>query len=217
MNIIKTLLILLLIYSNNLYAWINNPDNLRGPEQYGVFYINEIPPQYFEDFYQLYNKRLYYNEDNIRVNLYYLDRALRSPFRHPSKALCLSKTKEEENRYRTLLKMHVTVKIMQNLMTLGALYDKKNIYYFNRPFKKDLIKSLNYAKFYYTRAKVYWKQVLGYAEKANQYKVRISIDYLEDEIYLINNKNREVDWDYDYTIDLHLSLLEKNLQKLNSN
>ncbi len=214
MNFFKYSIILLLIIGIDLHAGINNPDKLRGPAQYGVFFFNQLPPQYIEDYYELYNKRLYYNEDNIRVNIHYMEKALRSSFRHPSKALCLLKTKEEGQKYKLLLKMDIYIKIMKNYLTLGSLYDKKNIYYFNMPFKKDLIKSLNYAKYYYKKAKEYWVYVKRYAEQCNKFKVRISLDYLEDELYLINNKDKEVDWDYKYTIDLHLGILEENLKKL---
>ncbi|MBU1076277.1 MAG: hypothetical protein KKH98_03225 [Spirochaetes bacterium] len=210
------LIIIVLLAAGSLSAGINNPDNIQGVEQYGLFYINQKPPEYFEDFYQLYNKRLYYGEDNIRANMRYLFTALRSQFRHPSKALCLLKNEQEEKKYKALLTMHVYVKIMQNYLTLGSLYDKRYIYHFNMPFKEDLKKSLQYAKFYYTKAKQYWQKVLKYAGDASGYKERISIAYLEDELYFILNRNEEVDWDYEYTFNLHLSHLEKNLRKLDS-
>lgn len=210
-NLILLILCLLIL---PVYAGVNNPDKLKGSEQYGVFYINEIPPQYAEDFYQLYNKRLYYNEDNVRVNIYYLSRAIRAPFRHASKALCLLKTEDEAKKYRSLLIMHFYIKIMQNYLTLGTMYDKKNIYFFNRPFKKDLLKSLKYARFYYGKAKEYWKYVLRFADKANKINSRIDIDSLEDELFCIINRQEFVDWDYDYTFNLHLSILEDNLKKL---
>ena len=211
------IILFLLIFINLLNSGINNPDNLKGPEQYGVFFINEIPPQYFEDFYLFYRERLYYNEHNMWVNIHYLLKAIHCPFRHASKALCLLKTEDEGAKYKKLLIMHVYFKIMQNYLYLGALYDKKNIYYFNMPFKEDLIKSLNRAKKFYNIAGDYWKKVLKFTAEADKIKTRISIDYLEDELYLILNREKEVDWDYDYTINLHLSILEENLNKLKKN
>ncbi len=216
----KKLLIIMsfsLFFSSLLYSGVNNPDNLKGPEQYGVFFINELPPQYFEDFYLFYRERLYYNEHNIWVNIHYLLKAINSPFRHSSKALCLLKTEKEGARYKRLLIMHAYLKIMQNYLFLGSLYDKKKIYYFNMPFKEDLTKSLNRAKKFYNIAKDYWKTVLKFAAETDRIKARVSIDYLEDELYLILNHKKEVDWDYDYTINLHLSILEENLNKLKKN
>jgi len=210
-------IILLLVYTNGAYTNANNPDNIQGPEQYGIFFINEMPPQYFEDFYLLYRERLYYSEHNMWVNIRYLLKAIHSPFRHPSKALCLLKTVEEGEKYKKLMIMHAYFKVMQNYLYLGALYDKKYIYYFNMPFKEDLIKSLTKAKGFYKIAGDFWKKVLKYADDANKLKARIAIDHLEDELYLILNRKKEVDWDYDYTINLHLSLLEKNLEKLKKN
>lgn len=211
---LKFIFIIFIIYSNILNAELNNPLKLKGPEQYGVFFINQKPPEYLEDYYQLYAERLYYNEDNIRVNVYFLEKGLHAPFRHPSKALCLLKTEDEGKRYKNLLIMRMYLKIMQNYLILGALYDKKNIYYFNLDFKEDLKKSLTIAQYYYTLSKDYWKKVLNYADKANRIKAKIEIETLENELYLILNRENEVDWDYDYTIGLHLSLLDANLKKL---
>lgn len=211
------IIIFLLIFINILSSGVNNPDNLRGPQQYGVFFINEKPPAYFEDYYLLYRKRLYYNEDNIWGNIHFLLTAINSPFRHPSKALCLLKTEEEGKKYKKLLIMHLYLLIMKDYLTLGSQYDKKYIYYFNMPFKEDLIKSLNNAKKFYNIAKDFWKKVLQYSDAADKIKARTSIDYLEDELYFILNREKEVDWDYDYTIKLHLSILEKNLKKLGKN
>ena len=106
---------------------------------------------------------------------------------------------------------------MQNYLTLGALYDKKYIYYYNMPFREDLIKSLNKAKKYYNLAFDFWKVVLKYAEKTDKIKTRIPMEFLEDELYSIQNRTKEVDHDYDFTINLHLNHLEKNLKKLNKN
>ncbi len=205
---------IILLCSNSLSAELNNPLKLKGPEQYGVFFINQKPPEYLEDYYQLYAERLYYNEENIRVNVYYLTKGLHSPFRHASKALCLLKNEEEGKRYKNLVIMRMYLKIMQNYLLLGALYDKKNIYYFNMDFKEDLKKSLTIAKYYYNLSRDYWKKVLNYAEKANSISAKIEIESLENELYLISHRDTEVDWDYDYTIDLHLNLLNENLKKL---
>lgn len=213
----KTLILLicfLILFLSLLVGEVNNPLKLREPEQYGVFFINQLPPEYVEDYYLLYVERLYYDEDNARLNIYFLEKALIAPFRYPSKALCLLPTKDSEKKYQQLLKMHFYLKIMQNYLYIGALYDKKNIYYFHKDFKKDLVKSLNYAKFYYNYAQNYWKKVVETANQANMINEKVNIEFLENELYLILNRETEVDWDYDYTINLHLSTLNDNLKKL---
>jgi hypothetical protein len=198
----------------SLRGGVNNPLNLKGPEQYGVFFINQKPPEYLEDYYQLYAEHLYYGEDGIRLNAYFLEKGARSPFRHPSKALCLLRNEQEGKRYRNLIFMRMNLKIMQNYLTLAHLYDKKDIYYFNMDFKEDLIKSFTTAKYYYTLARDYWKKVLSYADRANAVAAVTTWDALENELYLVTNRETEVDWDYDYTIGLHLGLLNANLKKL---
>ena len=55
-----------------------------------------------------------------------------------------------------------------------------------------------------------WKNI----GKISRINSRIELDFLEEELYYILNREKEVDWDYDYTINLHLSVLEKNLNKL---
>jgi len=201
------------LYLHGVVGMTNWAKKLKGVQLYGVFFINELPPEYFEDFYNLYTKRLDYDEDNIRFNIHILNLALSYPFRHPSRALCLLKTVDEGKRYKRLLVMDAYFKIMKDYLTLGSLYDKKIIYYFNMPFKKDLKESLGYAKYYYNLAKDYWKKVLYYAGEANKINARVDIDSLEDELYKILHRDKFVDWDYDYTFKLHLKKLEANLKK----
>ncbi len=214
---ILIILLMVLLNGNHIYGGVtitNYAKGLKGPSLYGVYFINKKPPEFLEDYFQLYSKRMYYGEDEILLNVYFLKKALVSPFRHPSKALCLLKTKTEQKKYQALLKMHLNLKIMQNYLLLGRLYDKRIIYFFNMPFKEDLIKSLKIAKYYYNLAKTYWKKVLAYANEAGKINARIDIEYLENELYLILNRDKEVDWDYDYTFKLHLTKLENNLKKL---
>lgn len=208
------LLLLILCAGNSLKAEINNPLKLKGPEQYGVFFINQKPPEYLEDYYQLYAERLYYNEEDMRLNVYFLEKGLRSPFRHPSRALTLLRNENEGKRYKNLIIMRMHLKIMQNYLALAHLYDKKEIYYFNLDFREDLKKSFAQAKYYYTLARDYWKKVLVWADKADRVGAVTAWDALENELYLIKNRDTEVDWDYDYTIALHLKLLEANMKKL---
>jgi len=210
----KIFFIILIIDSLYSETITNYAKGLKGPSLYGVYFINKKPPEYLEDYFQLYSERLYYGEDEIKLNIYFLERGLNSPFRNPSKALCLLDNPLKKKKYEILLKMHLNLKIMQNYLLLGRLYDKRIIYYFNMPFKEDLKKSLNIAKFYYNKAKEYWEKVLIYANSAGKINETIPIDWLENELYLISNRDKEVDWDYDYTFKLHLNKLESNLKKL---
>ncbi len=211
------LIIILFILTFNLAAQpviTNYARGLKGVELYGVYFINKKPPEYLEDYYELYYERLYYGEENIDLNLYFLNKALNSPFRPENKALCLLETEKHRDKYRLLLKMHIYLKIMQNYLLLGRLYDKPRLYFFNLPFKKDLLKSFEIAKKNYKKAKEYWKKVLEYAQKANRYDVYVPLDHLEDELYRIINRDKEVDWDYDYIIDFHLNRLNRNIRYL---
>ncbi|MDD5067442.1 MAG: hypothetical protein PHF84_10405 [bacterium] len=210
----RNIIIILLFIICPVGAEINNPLKLKGPEQYGVFFINQKPPEYLEDYYQLYAERLCYNEEDIRLNVYFLEKGLRSSFRHPSKALCLLRNEQEGKKYKNLIIMHMYLKIMQNYLTLAHQYDKKEIYYFNLDFRDDIKKSFATAKYYYNLARDYWKKVLAYAEKAGRTNAMTAWDHLENELYLILNRDQEVDWDYDYTISLHLNVLEANLKQL---
>ena len=118
-NIILAVIVLLYFIPLNLKAVIgmtNWAKKLKGSQLYGVFFINELPPEYFEDFYNLYSKRLYYNEDNIRFNIHIINLALSYPFRHPSKALCLLKTLDEGKRYKRLLVMDAYLRIMKDYL-----------------------------------------------------------------------------------------------------
>ncbi len=171
----------------------------------------ETVPHYVEDYYKLYGMKLYYNENSLRKNIFYLQRALRSKFRHPSNALVKVELKKEYKKYRKLMFMHINLLIMRNILKIATRYDKRKIYFHDITFSEDISKSLVIAKKYYKDAFPYWKRAKKYAKEASKIKITTELSQFESERYRIKTK----DLDYKRIIDNHIKKLSVKQKKLN--
>ncbi len=181
--------------------------------RYFLYYINQPPIYYAEDFYLLYAKRCYYGEEEINLNIVFMQGALKSPYRPAYDSLVPIHSEIEHEKYRNLLKMHMNIRILQDYLTLGRLYDMQTIYFYHADFKDDLIQSLQRAEYYYLIAQDYWIEVKKYAVDAyTMREVQINLDNLEDEMRLI--VQRDVDWQYDRILNIHLAKVRANIEKL---
>lgn len=169
-------------------------------------------PHYVEDFYKLYGMKLYYNENSLRKNIYYLQHALNSKFRHPSKTLVKVESKKEYKKYRKLLFMHINLLIMKNILKIATRYDKKRIYFHDITFAEDISKSLEIAKKYYKDAIPYWNQAKKYATAASKIKITTELSNFESERFRIKTK----DLDYKRIINNHIKKIDIKQKKLNS-
>jgi hypothetical protein len=196
-------------------VFTNSAEDRIGYASWGVYYLNQPPVYYAEDYYSLYARRNYYNEPEINLNIVYMQGALKSPFRPAYKALVPLHTELEQKKYRSLIRMHCNLRILQDYLYLGRQYDMQDLYFYHKEFKDDLIKSLRTAKFQYETAQGYWTEVKRHAVDA--YLLRetaVGLDDLEDEMELI--VTRDVDWQYDRILRVHLDKVEANLRRLES-
>ena len=181
--------------------------------RYFLYYINQPPIYYAEDYYKLYARSSYYGEDEINLNILYMQGALKSPYKPAYDSLVPIHSLVEHEKYRNLLKMHMNVRILQDYLYLGRLYDMQTIYFYHDEFTEDLIKSLQRAEYYYQIAQDYWTDVKKYAVDAyTMREVRIELDNLEDEMRSI--VQRDVDWQYDRILKIHLGKVRANIEKL---
>ncbi len=188
-----------------------DPNSFFG--RYCLYYINQPPVYYAEDFYELYARRSYYGEEEINLNILFMQGALQAPYRPAYKSLVPIHTEREHEKYRNLLKMHANVRILQDYLYLGRIYDMQKIYFYHEPFQEDLIKSLQRAEYYYLLARDYWTDVKRHAVDAYVMKdIRIPIDHLEDEMRFI--VQRDVDWQFDRIIAVHLAKVRAHLESL---
>jgi hypothetical protein len=180
---------------------------------YGLYFRNQPPVYYAEDYYKLYSQPDYYTEGDIDLNILFMQGALKQPFRPAYKALVPCLTERQHEKYKDLLRMHMNIRIMQDYLLLGRQYDMTELYYYQKPVTEDLIKSLTIAEGYYLKAASTWSEVRRWAAESYIIKeVRVDLDSLEDEAVLIIG--REVDWQYDRIIAKHLARVSANLEKL---
>lgn len=188
------------------YAW---------PIELWNHHLNQPPVYFAEDFYQLYAQRNYYGEDEINLNIVFMQGALKSPFRLEHKALIPIHYPREHEKYRYLIRMHLNFRIMKDYLYLGRLYDMPELYYWHRRETKQLIRSMKFAKYYYQMSRNYWEEVKKWAVEAyaiNDYF--IDLDHLEDEMTFI--VTRQIDWQFDRIINMNLAKVQHNLEKLHS-
>jgi len=185
----------------------------KWPANFGIYYLNQPPVYYAEDFYELYAKRNYYGESEINLNIIYMQGALKSPFRPAYKALVPLHSKRIALKYQNLLKMHMNLRILKDYLYLGRLYDMPKLYFYHKKEVDDLIKSLQFAEYYYKIANNYWTEVKKQAVNAFLISdVYIDLDNLEDEMNFI--VTRRVDWQFDRIIKINLLKVQDNLKKL---
>ena len=162
---------------------------------------------YAEQFYNLYHQNLYRYPEDYQENIWFLERALRSPFANPLNALAKIDNPKEWERYRYLFYMHLNLELVNQYRGLASKFDKREAYFYNYPWKSANLDSLETAESCYQAALAYWEEALTWWAKLH------TIDYLhldeleewEDEKYRID----QGELDYGEFISLDLARLER--------
>ena len=161
---------------------------------------------YAEQYYKLYHLHFYQYPDDCMENIYYLEQALKADFCNPLYALAKIGNKREWERYKYLFKMHMYLKLIQLYLTLGSGYDKQIAYFYNAPWKKQNLESLEIAEQVYKTALGYWDEAKKWSKKVKRIFVHLEeIQYWEDEHYRIETG----ELDYNDIIQSHLVRLYK--------
>jgi len=191
MNVKGLILVLFLLLTSILHAedyqyqYFKEKD--RGKYTPFSDYIPQIRLHYQTVPHLLYGLKQHYNENTLRKNIDRLKTALNCKFRHPSMALIKIETEKEYLKYRNLMFMHVNLLIMRSYLSIAARYDKRNIYFHNRDFAKEINESLDIAEKQYAEALPYWESAKAYAQKASNIKPVTDQGYIESERYAIMN------------------------------
>ena len=195
--------ITLFVFSSSLFADLDD------------FGFKPLPRKlrYKEDFFRLYNRWLYADEDSISRNIFYLELAFAMPFDHPIKALVPITSKRQYQKYKDLLMMQISMLLTKQYLILGNYYMKEKIYFFNREFFKDYLLGFDVAELRYKEGLDYWHYALKYAKKADAIRgVHMDLrfwgknfDY-EDLLYKI--KTGKID--YNKVIQQRLARVRKN-------
>jgi hypothetical protein len=122
--------------------------------------------QYKEQYYRLYHEHLHEYPADVEESMYYLEQALKADFANPLYALARISDKTEWERYRDLFLMHVNLRLVYLSLTLGAKFDKREAYFFNAPWKRQNLESLQTAEQVYRSALGYWAEARKWADQA---------------------------------------------------
>lgn len=165
--------------------------------------------KYKEEFYQLYH--VHYNQypDDAMENIYWLERAVEADFCNPLYALGKIKDKQDWEKYRYLFMMHLNLKLVEQHLRLGSKWDKQVAYFYNAPWKKQNLESLETAETCYRAADHYWREAKLWAEKANAREFRflflLDLQAWEDE----RERIATGELNYGRTIERELLRLQK--------
>jgi hypothetical protein len=122
--------------------------------------------QYKEQYYKLYHEHLHEYPADVTESMYYLDQALKADFANPLYALARISDKTDWERYRDLFMMHVNLRLVYLSLTLGSKFDKRVAYFYNAPWKRQNLESLQTAEQVYRSAIGYWEEARGWSAKA---------------------------------------------------
>lgn len=112
--------------------------------------------------------------------------------------------------------MHLNLKLIEQHLRLGRIYDKKVAYFYDAPWKDEYLRNLEKAKTCYEACYTYWQEASIWAEKAGVGKFNFlyltGLQNWEDERERINSGKLN----YKKTLDRELARLNKVIEQLKS-
>lgn len=164
--------------------------------------------KYKEDFYKLYHVHYAQKSDECIENIFWLEKAVQADFCNPQYALAEITSETEWEKYRYLFQMHLNLKLVEQHMRLGRIYDKDVACFYDAPWKDEYLRNLEKAKGCYEACYTYWQEACLWAEKANAGKFRFlyltDLQNWEDECARISAGSL----DYQKTLDRELARLD---------
>lgn len=165
-------------------------------------------PVYFkEQFYRLYHAHYIQYPDDTIENIYWLEQARKADFCNPLYALAKIEDERHWEKYRYLFNMHIDLKMIEQHLYLGAKFDKRVAYFYNAPWKRENLESLETAETAYRAALSYWSSAKDWAAKAAgiRFMYLPEVQFWEDEAFRIS----EGKLDYERIIGRELERLAK--------
>ncbi|MCL2229634.1 MAG: hypothetical protein FWC01_00915 [Treponema sp.] len=170
--------------------------------------VNSYFVTYKEQYYRLFHVHLIQYPEDSMENIYWLEQAIAAPFANPLYALALIENEIQWEKYRYLFNMHLHIKLIEQYMFLGNKYNKRNAYFYNAPWRDQILESLNTAEQCYRTALVYWAEVITWASRANERRFRWinlpRVQFWQDEAFRIENGTLN----YERTINRELQSLQ---------
>ena len=170
--------------------------------------LNSYFVTYKEQFYRLYHLHHIQYPNNIMENIYWLEMAMKADFANPLHALALIENETQWEKYCYLFNMHINLKLIEQYLFLGNKWNKRRAYFYNAPWKKENLKSLETAETCYRTALYYWNAAKEWAEKSRENRFRwinlTRVQNWEDEALRVETG----ELDYDKIINRELSFLQ---------
>lgn len=161
---------------------------------------------YAEHYYRLYHRHFYHYPEDAFENINYLEQALRSDFANPLHAIARIENKAEWKVYRNLFRMHINLKLVEQYLILASRYDKREAFFYNYPWKKQNLDSLEKAEKCYFTGLDYWKEARRWSRAASKSREHLEeIQFWHDESWRIE----EGELDYEFIIGKHVKRLRK--------
>lgn len=177
---------------------------------------NALPyyAQYKEQFYKLFHVHYQQFPDDVIENIYWLEKATKADFCHPQNALTQISDRDEWEKYRYLFMMHVNLKLIEQHLRLGRIWDKKEVKFYDYPWKEEYLRNSEKTKDAYTACYTYWEEAKLWAEKASsekfQFMILTGVQAWEDEREMI----RQGELNYEKILNRELARLEKVTEDL---
>ena len=185
---------------------------------FSCFHVNDVHSymtKYKEEYYRLYHIHYIQYPDDCMENIYWLERAARADFCNPRYVGFTIKNEKEWEKYRYLFMMHINLKLVEQHLRLGSIYDKQVIYFYDAPFKKQILENVEISLQCYKTALVYWDEAKVWYEKANAPSfnflfITAKQEWEDERERIMNGK-----LNYERTIKREISRVEKNIEQLN--
>ena len=165
--------------------------------------------KYKEDYYKLFHVHYQQYPDDVMENIYWLEKAVQADFCNPLYTGVKINNEADWEKYRYLFMMHINLKLIEQHMRLGRVYDKQVAHFYDAPWKDQYLENLSKAKSCYEAGLYYWQEAKLWAEKANTGKFKFlfltDIQNWEDERERIGNGNL----DYEKILNRELTRLNK--------
>jgi hypothetical protein len=175
--------------------------------------LGAYPVTYKEQFYRLYRLHYIQYPDDAVENIYWLEKAINADFANPLYAFARIADETEWEKYRALFMMHINLKLIEQYLYLGGKWNKRNVYFFNAPWKKQNLESLETTEKCFRAALYYWKDAREWAEKSLDRRFRWinlrNVQFWEDEAARIDDGSL----DYETIINRELALLQSTREK----
>ncbi|MBR6583598.1 MAG: hypothetical protein IKK80_08330 [Treponema sp.] len=170
--------------------------------------------KYKEDWYKLFHVHYQQYPDDCMENIYWLEKAVEADFCNPLYADAKIATEKEWEKYRYLFQMHINLKLIEQHLRLGRVYDKKCIYFYDAPWKEEYLSNMEKALSCYKAGLYYWKEAKIWYEKANAPTFRFL--YIEDLQFWEDERERIFtgELNYEKIINREVERLEKNISEL---